>query len=237
MIRREFQIWLAGRLKIDPDEVWLPEPATPESNGRDGVDPDCSHTARPLDRATPLQQSPRREAGLILETVEFTAVDFLADEAEPRCAEIHARFGPPGCRAGAARPPTKCPQGILSSFPLHELPLADRTINPLTFYETYLAGGRVALLPVILAGSCPGTLVLAIRGIYLVVHEILHPHVDRQRQRRSLRHLLGAALAQGIHRMRKPVFSWVRSGFCAARFDVEYLGLPLPTAPSASRRQ
>ena len=37
------------------------------------------------------------------------------------------------------------------------------------------------------------------------------------------------AALRKIHRMRKPVFMgslWLR-----ARFDVEYLGLPLPTAP------
>ena len=147
-IRREFQIWLAGRLKIDPAEVWLPEPATSESNGRDGVDPDCSHAAQLVDRSTPLQQSTRREAGQFLETVEFTAVDFLADEAE-RDAEIHARFGPQVAEL-VRRDRQQNVRRAFRSFPLHELPLADRTINPLTFYETYLAGGRVALLPFIL---------------------------------------------------------------------------------------
>ena len=29
-IRREFRSWLAGRLKVDPSEVWLPEPVTPQ---------------------------------------------------------------------------------------------------------------------------------------------------------------------------------------------------------------
>ena len=43
-----------------------------------------------------------------------------------------------------------------------------------------MAGGRVALLPFILAQGLAKTLVLAIRGIFQVVHEILHPHVDGQ---------------------------------------------------------
>ena len=58
------------------------------------------------------------------------------------------------------------------------------------------------------------------------MHEILHPHVDRQQIVPS--DTYWAALRK-IHRMRKPVFMgslWLR-----ARFDVEYLGLPLPTAP------
>ena len=97
----------------------------------------------------PLQQSTRREAGQFLETVEFTAVDFLADEPE-RDAEIHARFGPQVAEL-VRRDRQQNVRRAFRSFPLHELPLADRTINPLTLYETYLAGGRVALLPFILA--------------------------------------------------------------------------------------
>jgi hypothetical protein len=226
-IRRAFQFWLAGRLKIDPDEVWLPEPATGESNGRDGFDPGRPEDCRPFDRATPFERSPRREAGLFLETVEFTAVDFLADEAE-RDAEIHARFGPQVAEL-VRRDRQQNVRRAFRSFPLHELPLADRTINPLTMYETYLAGGRVALLPFILARGMAKTMVLAIRGIFRVVHEILHPHVDGQDIVPS--DTYWGALRK-IHRMRKPVFMgslWLR-----ARFDVEYLGLPLPTAPAGS---
>ena len=32
------------------------------------------------------------------------------------------------------------------SFPLHELPLAQRTINPFAFYESYLSRGRIVYL-------------------------------------------------------------------------------------------
>ena len=39
------------------------------------------------------------------------------------------------------------------SFPLHELPASTRTINPFALYETYLAGGRVVLLPFYLLGA------------------------------------------------------------------------------------
>ena len=177
-LRRSFQVWIAGRLKIDPDEVWLPEAATPDSNGADGFDPGRSAECRALDQSMAHAQSPRREAGMFLETVEFTAVDFLADEAE-RDAEIHARFGPQVAEL-VRRDRQQNVRRAFRSFPLHELPLADRTINPLTIYETYMAGGRVALLPFILAQGLAKTLVLAIRGIFRVVHEILHPHVDGQ---------------------------------------------------------
>ena len=66
------------------------------------------------------------------------------------------------------------------------------------------------------------------RSIFRVVHEILHPQVDRQQVVPP--DTYWAALRK-IHRMRKPVFMgslWLR-----ARFDVEYMGLPLPTAPAS----
>jgi hypothetical protein len=70
------------------------------------------------------------------------------------------------------------------------------------------------------------SLLLGIQSIYRVVHQILHPQIDQQREVPA--DTYWAALRK-IHRMRKPVFMgslWLR-----ARFDVEYLGLPLPTAP------
>ncbi len=148
-VRRAFQTWLAGRLKIDPDEVWLPEPAIADVEVRDG--PASGHSAgtSPSDRTVPLRRSAAREAGAFLETVEFTAVDFLADEPE-RDAEIHARFGPQVAEL-VRRDRQQNVRRAFRSFPLHELPLAARTINPYAFYEAHLAGGRIALLPFTLA--------------------------------------------------------------------------------------
>jgi hypothetical protein len=176
------------------------------------------------DCTVPLRPSSRREADLFLETVEFTAVDFLSDEPE-RDAEIHARFGPQVAEL-VRRDRQQNVRRAFRSFPLHELPLAARTINPYALYEAHLSGGRIALLPFTLARGFAWALVLGIRAIYRVVHEILHPQVDRQQIVPS--DTYWAALRK-IHRMRKPVFMgslWLR-----ARFDVEYLGLPLPTAP------
>ena len=171
----------------------------------------------------------RRDAGEFLETVEFTAVDFLADDIE-RDAEIRARFGPQVAEL-VRRDREQNVRRAFQSFPLHELPLAARTINPATLYETYLAGGRVLLLPFRVARAFGKAVWIGVRSILRVVREILNPQVDRQRPIPS--DTYWAALRK-IHRMRKPVFMgslWLR-----ARFDVEYLGLPLPTAPRGHRR-
>ena len=223
-VRRAFQTWLAGRLKIDPDEVWLPELAIPDFEVRPGPASSHSRGACADQRSVPLRRSTRREADAFLETVEFTAVDFLSDEPE-RDAEIHARFGPQVAEL-VRRDRQQNVRRAFRSFPLHELPLAARTINPYALYEAHLAGGRIALLPFTLARGFAWAIVLGVRAVYRVVHEILHPQVDRQQIVPS--DTYWAALRK-IHRMRKPVFMgslWLR-----ARFDVEYLGLPLPTAP------
>ncbi|HKI18577.1 MAG TPA: hypothetical protein VKA15_11885, partial [Isosphaeraceae bacterium] len=160
LVRQKFRCWLADRLKIDPDEVWLPESRTSEAAGR----PAATSGPGPADglggRVLPFDPSPRKEAGAFLETVEFTAVDFLADDAE-RDAEIHARFGPQVAEL-VRRDRQQNVRRAFRSFPLHELPLAVRTINLFSVYETYLAGGRIVLLPLYVASSLGRALVLGV---------------------------------------------------------------------------
>ena len=209
--RQAFANWLAGRLKIEPDEVRLPEPVSTAGTRAAAV--------------TKADVEPRRpEASDFLETVEFTAIDFLADDPE-RDAAIQARFGPQVAEL-VRRDRQQNVRRAFRSFPLHELPLAQRTINPFAFYETYLSGGRIVFLPVLMIGAAAGVVGMAIRTVYRVVREILHPRVDQDEDVPS--DTYWAALRK-IHRMRKPVFMgslWLR-----ARFDAEYLGLPLPSAP------
>jgi hypothetical protein len=221
--RQKFRSWLADRLKIDPAEVWLPEPMTTGADGA-ALNPGVGPENRAGDRANHHDGAARREAAAFLETVEFTAVDFLADDSE-RDTEIHARFGPQVAEL-VRRDRQQNVRRAFRSFPLHELPLAARTINPFSLYENYLAGGRLLLVPISLVRGLARALLIGLVSIYRVVHEILHPTVDRQRVVPS--DTYWAALRK-IHRMRKPVFMgslWLR-----ARFDVEYLGLPLPSAP------
>ncbi len=250
-VREQFRTWLAGRLKVDPAEIWLPnpvcgdgppEPATavpPATDPARDVARSSGAAAQP--RAAVLRmageprparvigparlRSRRKEAEAFLETVEFTAVDFLADDEE-RDAELRARFGPQVAEL-VRRDRQQNVRRAFRSFPLHELPLSSRTLNPLTLYETYLSGGRIILVPFYLVGALARGAWVAVRGVYRVVEEILHPRVD---QDDTVPPDTYWAALRKIHRMRKPVFMgslWLR-----ARFDVEYLGLALPSAPA-----
>ncbi|MGP0064608.1 MAG: hypothetical protein ACLQGP_13545, partial [Isosphaeraceae bacterium] len=234
-IRGEFRAWLAGRLKVDLSEVRLPEPVTPMpaedvSSSGSGLQSGCDErpTSRPARAFASGERAGtrRREAEEFLETVEFTAVDFLSDDPD-RDSEIRSRFGPQ-VAALVRRDRQQNVRRAFRSFPLHELPSSSRTINPFILYENYLSGGRIALLPLYLLAAVARVLGFAVRSVYRVVHEILHPQVDQDRTVPA--DTYWAALRK-IHRMRKPVFMgslWLR-----ARFDVEYLGLALPTAPPA----
>ncbi|WP_337174610.1 hypothetical protein [Paludisphaera sp.] len=210
--RRAFQEWLGKRLRIPPDEVRLPAPSVREPL-------EVREPPPPTNRG-----SLRYEAAASLQTVEFTAIDFLADDPA-REAEIRERFGPQVASL-VRKDRQQNVRRAFRSFPLEELPPAQRTINPYAFYEARLSGGRIALFPLVVAGAFLRSALTAVRGVYKGVHEILNPRVERDRDVPADSY---AAARRKIHRMRKPVFMgslWLR-----ARLDVEYLGLQLPTAP------
>jgi hypothetical protein len=208
--RDAFRNWLARRLRIEPEEVGLPDCLVPL------VPRDHAH-------ATPVQ--PRRpEAAEFLETVEFTAMDFLADDPQ-RDEVIRNRFGPQVAEL-VHRDRQQNVRRAFRSFPLHELPLAQRTINPFGFYQTHLSRGRIVFLPFFALAAMARVSAQSLRVVYRLVHDILHPRVEQEQELPP--DAYWAALRK-IHRMRKPVFMgslWLR-----ARFDVEYQGVALPTAP------
>ncbi len=171
-------------------------------------------------------RTPRREADAFLETVEFTAVDFLADDPE-RDAEIQPRFGPQVAEL-VRRDRQQNVRRAFRSFPLHELPAStahDQPVRPLR--DLHRRGPRRPAAVLHHGRDRPGPRLRPCGASTASSHEILHPQVDQDRTVPA--DTYWAALRK-IHRMRKPVFMgslWLR-----ARFDVEYLGLPLPTAPS-----
>ena len=191
--RQAYASWLARRLRIEPEDVQLPEPLTMAGTGEDPV---SGARIQPL----------RPEADEFLETVEFTAIDFLADDPQ-RDEAIQTRFGPQVAEL-VRRDRQQNVRRAFRSFPLHELPLAQRTINPFAFYETYLSRGRIVFLPLLLVGAAARIAGMACRAVYRVVREILDPRVDQDEDVPSDTY---CAALRKIHRMRKPV-SWERSG-------------------------
>ncbi len=132
-----------------------------------------------------------------------------------------------GRRAGAARSPAERPPG-LPQLPAPRASPAARTINPFIFYETYLSGGRIVFLPLlVIGGRRPGS--GRHRRAQQSTVSSARSSIPRSTRIAPSRRTPTGRPCRKIHRMRKPVFMgslWLR-----ARFDVEYLGLPLPSAP------
>ncbi|WP_169972698.1 ion transporter [Tautonia rosea] len=206
-VRKRYRKWLAARLHRPEDEIPLPEP-----QGRIPL----------TERLSPSRSRP--EADEFFETVDFTAVDFLIADPE-RDELIRLRYGD----AVASLLQIDRERNLRSAFrslPLHRAPISQRTINLFHLYESYLAGGRLLILPFRMVWwGFRGLGYIAVR-IVNVIREILNPTVSTTPDEPGESY---QAAVRKIHRMRKPAFLealWMR-----ARFDVEYLGLPLPQVP------
>jgi hypothetical protein len=205
-VRERYRHWLADRLGYPVERVRLPEPVG-EFGNAPSPDPESAHL--PNDR---------------FETVEFTTMDFLTYGQE-RGAEIERRFGPELARLLHIDRRRAIRQAF-RSFPLHRFPEAYRTVNPLTLYLDFAAGGRVLLLPGrILWWGLRGVGLLLIQ-IARTVRDVLRPRVSADA---SVDTDTFAIALRKIHRMRKPgvlASIWMR-----ARFDTEYLGMGIPGVP------
>lgn len=206
-VRRRYQNWLAQRLKISPDQVPLPAPI-----GRFG------------DADIPAPSNRRNEAEGFFECVDFTAIDFLADDPR-RLQEIEIKFGPLVAEL-VRRDRQLNVRRAFRSFPLHTVPLQMRTINLFQLYETYIANLRGLLLPFRVLRWAGAIVVLLIHRTIRLVREILHPQVIHEHDERLDTYSMAK---RKIHRMRKPAY--MESLWLRARIDIEYIGLPLPLVP------
>ncbi len=207
--RAAYRFWLAQRLEIEPDQIDLP-PVLGEA---------ALHEP-PNDEEARI----RKEAQLLLRSVDFNATDFLADNPQ-RERYLATKYGDQLVDA-IRRDRRANIRAAFQSYPLHRVPESIRTINLYVFYQKYLSGGKVFLVPLYALVSA---FRLIIWGIGRVITTILHllrpssapipePMVDTYE-----------TAVRKIHRMRKPAFMealWFR-----ANFDLEYLGLPLPDTP------
>ena len=211
--RQAFQDWLAGGSGSSPRRSGCPSPSstagTREADGH-------SRTARRAPAA----------GGRRLPRDGGVHRDRFPGRRSPARRDDPGPVRSPGRRARAPGPPAERPPG------LPQLPAPRASPGPADHQSLRLLRGlpvpRPDRLPAVARDRRGGrrALGMAVRGVYRVVHEILHPRVDQDEEVPS--DTYWAALRK-IHRMRKPVFMgslWLR-----ARFDVEYLGLPLPTAP------
>lgn len=163
------------------------------------------------------------EKGTILyRTTEFNALHFATNDAL-RDAAVRRRFGNDVADL-MIEDRQNLIRDIFGTFPMHELPRAQRTFNPYEFYRRYMARGRVFLFPFVAVWLLLKGIRLLFRQIVKIVKDLLHP------ESRPLEVNSGHAgfdvARRKIHRMRRPVT--MESLRMRAEFDLEYLGLPVP---------
>lgn len=209
--REGYRDWLASRLGVAPELVELP----PVVGASQGIE-------------APLPPILRRGRGVIerLETVEFSALDFLSEFPE-REKDLTDRYGEQLIEL-MRRERVRNIRRVFRGYPLERLPIAYRTINPFVFYRKNLASGWMLLFPFRLLLWVMILLVRALIETVRVIRSVLRGGAERPVDEPQVRSF--ATPLRKIHRMRKPAFMgslWLR-----AEFDIAYLGLPLPSVQS-----
>jgi hypothetical protein len=204
--REAYREWLAARKRVPIENIPSVAPYSPLAEEDDH----------------PFGQQYLKEP--LLENVQFTALDVLMDDPA-RDQQIRALYGEEVADL-LKRDRRELIRKAFRTFPLHDLPRAQRTLNPLLLYQRYAADGKIILLPFRLAWrlfKASGSLAPV---AYRSVKKLLQPEVEATTEAPTDSY---AVAVRKIHRMRKPMFLtalWLR-----ANFDVEYLGLRLPGVP------
>jgi hypothetical protein len=204
--REAYRRWLADRKRVELETI----PETPAYSPLGDAD---RHEADSRVRPEPL-----------LDNVQFSALDILVDDPA-RDAQIRVQYGEEISEL-LKRDRRELIRKAFRTYPLHELPRSQRTINPLQMYQQYAADGRILLLPFRLLWAFLRTGGRLGPAAYRSVKQLLRPEVAVASEPPMDSY---AVAVRKIHRMRKPMFLtalWLR-----ANFDVEYLGFRLPGVP------
>jgi hypothetical protein len=207
-------------------EVMIPlQPKELVDAYRQWLDKRLSHKADTVAEASPqVGRKLRKNAVPLYSTTQFTALHFLsAQKAQDEA--ICLNFEEPLYRA-FVQDRKHMIREIFGSYPLHDLPRTQRTLNLFYVYQEYVAAGRIFLLPLHLIGWSWKLCRFIVKWVWQKIGEILHPMENRQPLQPSNDFQV---IVRKINRMRKPVF--IECMKIRARFDFEYLGLHLPGTP------
>jgi hypothetical protein len=155
-------------------------------------------------------------------TTAFTALNFL--DANPhRDAEIEARFGT-GVLERLQRDRCLMMRRIFGTLPMHEQPRDQRVVNLYSFYEGWIAKGRVFLVPWFVFCLLIKFFGRFVAWVYRSVQEIRHP--ERRTARIDAAQAEFSVAVRKINRIRGPVAE--QCILLRAMFDPAYLQVPLP---------
>lgn len=155
-------------------------------------------------------------------TTAFTALNFL--DANPhRDSEIETRFGT-GVLERLQRDRCLMMRRIFGTLPMHERPRDERVVNLYSFYEGWIARGRVFLVPWFVFCLVFKFFGRFVAWVYRSVQEIRNP--KRRTARMDASHAEFSVAVRKINRIRGPIAE--QCVLLRAAFDPAYLHVPLP---------
>ncbi|MFM1873291.1 MAG: hypothetical protein RL398_2713, partial [Planctomycetota bacterium] len=153
-------------------------------------------------------------------TTEFNALDFVGADPE-RDRHIAATFGDE-VLAALRQDRRTMVREIFGTRPVHRLPKAARSFNPLRIYRSRLSGGRVLFAPVLLAWRFLRSIGWLIARTRQIVREVFHPELAMQL--REPGEAPFAVALRKIHRMKAP--GLLEAMRLRLAVDPEYAGAP-----------
>ncbi|MEO6594283.1 MAG: hypothetical protein ABIP94_05985, partial [Planctomycetota bacterium] len=153
-------------------------------------------------------------------STEFTALDFLGGDPE-RDGHIAALFGDEVLEVVRIDRRTMVRE-IFGTRPVHNLPVQERSFNPLRFYRRRLSHGRVLLAPLLLGWRFLRSVGWLVKRVRQIVREVIDPELAMAR--REIGTAPFAVALRKIHRMKAPgLLEAIRMRL---RVDPVYAGAP-----------
>lgn len=146
-----------------------------------------------------LKEKPR-SATVTYPAAEFTALDFVGGDPE-RDRHIACLFGGDVLEVIRIDRRTMVRE-IFGTRPVHQLPVHERSFNPLRFYQRRLSHGRVLLAPLLLFWRFLRSVAWLFKRVRQIVREVFDPELAMQR--REIGEAPFAVALRKIHRMKAP---------------------------------
>lgn len=146
-----------------------------------------------------LKEKPRT-ATVTYPAAEFTALDFVGGDPE-RDRHIACLFGDEVLEVIRLDRRTMVRE-IFGTRPVHQLPVHERSFNPLRFYQRRLSHGRVLLAPLLLFWRFLRSVAWLFKRVRQIVREVFDPELAMQR--REIGEAPFAVALRKIHRMKAP---------------------------------
>ena len=146
-----------------------------------------------------LKEKPRT-ATVTYPAAEFTALDFVGGDPE-RDRHLACLFGDDVLEVVRLDRRTMVRE-IFGTRPVHQLPVHERSFNPLRFYQRRLSHGRVLLAPLLLFWRFLRSVAWLCKRVRQIVREVFDPELAMQR--REIGEAPFAVALRKIHRMKAP---------------------------------